>query len=155
MMIKNLCLVFIVTLTAGCASLRTDLEAPNVVLESLEVVSTEGLSQRFNLGLRMSNPNDRPLKINGISYNLAVNGHKLVSGVGKDIPEVAAFSEVVFDVQASTNMFEALRLMNKLLGSDASGTLDYSLQADIAVAGLPRRLSVEESGTIPFFSATP
>lgn len=155
MMIKNLCLVLIVTLSAGCASLRTDLEAPNVVLESLEVVSAEGLSQRFNLGLRMSNPNDRPLKINGISYNLAVNGHKLVSGVGKDIPEVAAFSEVAFDVQASTNMFEALRLLNKLLGSDASGALDYRLQADIAVAGLPRRLSVTESGTLPFLSATP
>lgn len=155
MIFKNLCLLCVFVLSAGCALVRTDVEAPSVVLESLEVLSTEGLSQRFNLGLRLSNPNDRPLKINGISYNLAVDGHKLVSGVGKDIPEVGAFSEIVFDVQASTNMFEALRLVNKLLGSDASGALEYRLQADIAVAGLPRRLSVAESGTIPFLSATP
>ncbi len=155
MLFKNLCLTLLILLSAGCAMVRTSMEPPNVVLESLELLSAEGLSQRFNIGLRLSNPNDRPLKINGISYTLAISGHQLVSGVGNDIPEVAAFSEVVFEVQASTNMFAALALINKLLRTETSGALDYKLQADISVAGLPRKLSVVESGTVPQLSIDP
>lgn len=154
-MFRSLCLTLLMLLSTGCALLHSSVAAPNVVLESLELLSAEGLSQRFNVGLRLSNPNDRPLKIDGISYTLAINGHKLVSGVGKGIPEVAAFSEVAFDVQASTNMFSALALINKLMGTDASGALDYKLQADISVAGVPRTLSVVESGTVPLMSMTP
>lgn len=138
----------VVSLTS-CALMNPNIEPPKVTLESLQMLPPTGMTQRFNIGLRMANPNDRPLKIDGIAYTLALNGYKLVDGVGNDIPEVAPFSEVSFNVQASTNVFEAVRFVNNFLGAQGAEQLDYRLKADLAVSGLPRRLSVEESGKVP------
>lgn len=150
---KYLCVAWLIAITmSGCALFRPDIEPPKVVLDSLEMLPVNGLNQRFKIGLRMTNPNDRPLNIRGINYTLALNGYRLIDGVSNDIPEVAPYSEVAFDVQASTNMFEALRFINNFMGGKASGDLNYRLHADISVAGLPRRLSVEETGMVSLFT---
>lgn len=153
MVFQKLCVVWVlVVFMTGCALVRPNIEPPKVVLDSLEMLPVKGLNQRFRIGLRMTNPNARALKLNGISYTLALNGYQLIDGVGKDIPELPPFSEVAFDVEASTNMFEALRFVNNFMGGKASGDLEYRLRADISVAGLPRQLSVEETGTVPMFT---
>lgn len=153
MVFRNLGLMWVlVLLVSGCAWLKPDIQTPKVTLDSLEMLPVSGLNQRFKIGLRLSNPNDRSLKFNGISYTVVLNGYQLIDGVGNDIPEVEAFSEVLFYVQASTNMLETLRFINNFMGGKASGDLNYRLRGDISVAGLPRRLSVEESGTVPLFS---
>lgn len=150
---KYFCLAWLLAvMMTGCALFRPDIEPPKVVLDSLEMLPVNGLNQHFKIGLRMINPNDRALNIRGINYTLALNGYKLIDGVSSDIPEVPAFSEVAFDVQASTNMFEALRFINNFMGGKASGDLNYRLHADISIAGLPRRVSVEETGTVPLFT---
>lgn len=143
----------IVSLT-GCTFINSNIQPPQVTLESLQMLPPTGMTQRFNIGLRMANPNDRPLKIDGIAYTLALNGYKLVDGVGSDIPEVAPFSEVSFNVQASTNVFEAVRFINNFVGERGAEQLDYRLKADLAVAGLSRRLSVEEAGKVPLLGET-
>lgn len=152
-MIKNLCLAWLMIVgLSGCALIKPSIERPTVVLESLQMLPTNGLSQRFNIGLRMANPNDRPLKIDGINYTLELNGYQLLEGVSNNIPEVDAFSEVTFDVQASTNMFEALRFINNFMGGQAGGDLNYRLHANMSVAGLMQRISVEETGIVPLFT---
>ena len=134
---------------SGCAVLSPDFEEPKVVLDSLEMLPTNGINQRFKIGLRMTNPNDKPLKIKGISYTVALNGYDLLDGVGNNIPEVAPYSEVLFDVEASTNMFETLRFINNFMGGKSQGELNYRLQADIAVDGWFKKVAVEESGVVP------
>lgn len=150
---KFCCFAWVLLSLTSCAILSPSIEAPKVTLETLEMLPPTGMSQRFDIGLRMSNPNDRPIKINGIAYTLALNGYKLVDGVGNNVPEVAAFSEVSFTVQASTNLFEAVRFINSFLAGDGAEQLDYRLKADLAIAGLPMRVSVEEAGKVPLLGA--
>lgn len=153
-MIRNgFLLLFIMTALAGCAFIKPSVEPPKLALESLQLLPADGLSQRFELGLRVINPNDRPLPINGMSYHLALNGYELINGVSGNIPEIGAFSEATFKVQASANMFEALRFVNDFMGGRARGDLNYRLRADFSVPGLLRRVSVEETGVVPLFTA--
>ena len=137
---------------AGCALIKPSVEPPTVVLESLRLLPANGLNQRFELGLRVINPNDRPLPINGMSYHVALNGYELINGVSDNIPAIGAFSETSFKLQASTNLFEALRFVNNFLGGQPRGDLNYRLRADISVAGLMRPVSVEETGLVSLFT---
>jgi LEA14-like dessication related protein len=140
---------FISTMLASCAWLSPTMQPPKVVLESIQMLPSNGLNQRFNIGLRMTNPNDHPLKVNGISYTLALNGYDLIDGVGNNIPEVAPYSEVTFNVQASTNLMEAIMFVNDFLGGQAQGDLNYRLRANIAVSGLLGKLVIDQAGVVP------
>ena len=73
-------------LLAGCASLTEPLDPPNVSLESLRSLPAEGGGPRFEIKLRVQNPNEQPLDIVGISYAIALAGQEVITGyLGKPV----------------------------------------------------------------------
>lgn len=145
-----LCAMMCVMFTA-CAHLGAGLESPKVRVESIQLLEPRGISQRFLVGLRILNPNDRALPVKGLSYTLALNGIELIEGVTGKVPTLAPYSETLVEVEASTDLVAALRLLNNLTLQNASEKLSYALTAKVNVQGIPGNVTVKEAGEVPIF----
>ena len=142
-LVVALCLL----LLSACAGLTKDMDPPKVTLESFNALPSEGGAPRFDIKLRIINPNDAVLDIAGISYDIELMGRDMVSGVTNDVPRIGAYSEEVVNLQASLQLFELLRLFASL-GTSGEGPLDYRFSAKIDFKGLVPTQRVEESGEI-------
>jgi LEA14-like dessication related protein len=56
-------------------------EGPCVELVSFKAPPANGFEQNFDIGLKLTNPNNFDIPLNGISYKLSVAGETLAHGV--------------------------------------------------------------------------
>ena len=130
----------------GCASLGPDIDPPKVSLESFRPLPTNGGAPRFEIKLRIANPNNQRFDIAGISYGVEIQGKELISGVTNDVPVLEAYSEEVVTLEAGLQLFQMLRLLTSL-GKETSDSLDYRFSAKIDFNGFVPTQRVEETGT--------
>ncbi|MFT6276141.1 MAG: LEA14-like dessication related protein [Halioglobus sp.] len=139
--------IYLLSFLVGCASLYPELDPPKVSIESVESLPSEGLGPRFQIKLRVMNPNKQDLDIAGISYAIEILDRELVSGVTSDVPLIPAYSEEVVTLNAGINMFQFLRLLSGL-GKTNADALSYSFSAKIDFNGFIPTQRVEESGVL-------
>lgn len=132
---------------AGCASLMPNFERPEVKLTSFTPLPSDGLEQRFKVGLRVLNPNSVALPVQGLSYHLSLNGQKVVSGVSGDVPEIPAYGDVALTLEASVSLLSGARFILDLLQRD-DGMIDYELQTKLDVGLLSPAIRVVEYGQL-------
>ena len=140
-------LLFLVALVTGCASLTTPMDPPNVSLEDFSSIPSEGAGPRFQIKLRVQNPNEQSLDISGISYGIELAGQEVITGVSNDIPVIDGYSEGVVTLDASLKLFQVLRLLTSL-GQTTADELTYRFTAKIDFKGLIPTQRVEEEGQI-------
>lgn len=140
-------LVLALGLLGGCASLNPVLDPPKISLESIRTLPGEGGAPRFEIQLRVINPNTRALDIAGISYTIELMGKELVSGVAKDIAPIEGYSEGVVTLEAGLQLFELLRLLASIGGKD-SEQMEYRFSAKIDFNGLAPTMRIEDTGKI-------
>ncbi len=140
-------LLFSLALLAGCSTLVAEYDPPNVTLESFRSLPAQGGAPRFEIRLRIANPNKEALDIAGIAYSVTVRDRELISGVSNDVPRIAGYTDEVVTLEAGLSVFQMVRLLADL-GMDASDTLDYRLSAKIDFNGFVPTQRVEETGSI-------
>lgn len=144
--IQALSLFLLVLLVTGCATL-TDFDPPRVSMESLRVLPSEGSVPRFEIKLRVSNPNTEALDIAGVSYSLELLGRELLHGVTKDVPMIDGYGEGVITLNASVQMLQVLRLLASF-GTQMDQPLEYRFLAKVDFNGFAPTQRVEETGEI-------
>lgn len=136
----------VVFFMAGCASITPDIDPPKITLESLSPLPSEGGAPRFEIKLRIANPNKQSFDIAGISYGVEIQGKELISGVSNDVPELGPYSEEVVTLEAGLQLFQLLRLLTSL-GKDTGDSLDYRFTAKIDFNGFVPTQRIEETGS--------
>jgi hypothetical protein len=136
-----------VAFLGACANLAPDLDPPKVSLESFRSLPSEGGAPRFEIKLRIMNPNTQPLDIAGISYSVELLDKELITGVANDIAPIEGYGEGVVTLDAGLQLFEVLRLMASL-GEAASQPLVYRFSAKIDFHGFMPTQRIEDSGEI-------
>lgn len=132
---------------SACASLVPDLDPPKVTLDSFRALPSDGGSPRFEIKLRIANPNQQALDLAGISYSVEILGRELISGVTNEIPLIEGYTEEVVTLEAGLQLFELLRLLAGL-GLEAHENLDYRFEAKIDFKGLVPTQRIEEVGSV-------
>ncbi|MFK8048870.1 MAG: LEA type 2 family protein [Halioglobus sp.] len=140
-------LIIVCLSLASCASLRPDFDPPKVTVESVKSLPSEDVGPRFEIKLRVSNPNNLSLDIAGISYTIDFLDRELVSGVTSDIPIIEPYSEEVVTLEAGINMFQILRVLTGL-GKSTTEALEYRFAAKIDFNGFIPTQRVEEVGVL-------
>lgn len=140
------CLLMVLFLSS-CASLRPEIDPPKVSLESFRALPAEGGAPRFEIKLRVTNPNKQSLDIAGISYSVELLDRELISGVSNDIPLIEGYSEEVVTMEAGLQLFQMLRLLTSL-GSSPGEKLEYRFLAKIDFNGFVPTQRIEETGEI-------
>lgn len=83
--VAGLVLLLVVT---GCAGWGQWEEAPSINLANIRVLEVKGLESAFEIDLRVFNRSDRPLSIDGIDCELAINGKRFAQGVANPRTEI-------------------------------------------------------------------
>ena len=148
-----------ILLLGGCA-LGPAIEPPSITISSLRLEHRTLMEQRFLAALRIQNANPVELAIEGIAYDLEVNGQPLAKGVGKGIVVIPAFGQGLVDTEAITTLMGfirqfrelerarralfAYRLTGKVKLRDHSFPLPFEMRGDNLWSTAPRTRPNEE-----------
>lgn len=134
-------------LLPGCAGLAPELDPPKVSLTSFRSLPAEEGIPRFEIRLRVINPNTQTLDIAGISYSIELLDREVITGVANDIAPIEGYGEGEVTLEAGLQLFEVVRLMASL-GEAGQKPLTYRFQAKIDFHGLMPTQRIEDRGEI-------
>jgi len=133
----------------GCAGLQTDLDPPRVSIDNFRSIPGDGVGPRFEVDLRIQNPNEQSLDIAGISYEIALQDVDLISGVSNEVPVIEGYSEAVVTLESGLNMLQLVRFFADIGGGRQSlERLEYRVSAKIDFRGFLPTQRIEETGVI-------
>lgn len=123
----------------GCAGMGMPVEEPRVTLVDLQMVEMKPLEAVFQIQLRVMNPNDYPLDLQGVHCDLKIDGKHFASGLGNQARKIPAFGTglVPVTVYASTlDMFSSvLRFVQGAEQQIGLRPIRYELAGKIRVGG--------------------
>lgn len=111
---------------SGCASFRPE-DPPRVNVVGIEPATGAGMEIRFNIKLRLQNPNETPVEYDGIALELQLNGKPFANGVSSQKGSVPRFSEALFSVPVSVSAFAVIRQALGLADGASLENLPYVL----------------------------
>jgi LEA14-like dessication related protein len=124
----------------GCAT-GDEVVPPRVNLVNIVPAASSGVfEQRFLVDLRISNLNDFDIPLNGLSFEMDVNGDYFATGLSNQKLLVRRLSSAIVSVETTANSFDLFR---QILNAVRTGTVDYSIKGTAIVGSLGSR-------TVPF-----
>ena len=114
------------SVVAGCATL-SGLDAPRVNVSNITPRDMTLFEQKFLVQLRIQNPNDVPLEVKGMTFNLDLNGKSFATGLSNQQVTIPRFGSEVVDVEVFSGLSGILK---QLQGFTAGGspTFTYRLR---------------------------
>lgn len=132
-------------LLAGCASLGPRPEPPVVSLAGLQLGEMTLFEQRYQLQLRLQNPNDVDLPISGLRCTLFINEREFAKGVSAAGVTVPRFGEAVLTVDVLSDLRRVFQQLRDSGGKPAEA-VSYRLSGKIALQGSPFMLPFDYRG---------
>ena len=133
-------------LLAACSMFMPKLEPPRLSIVSVEFGRSDLLTQHLTVRMRVENPNDRALPVEGLSYTLDVAGEQAAQGASSASFVVPALGEAEFDMDVTANL--AGTLLHLLSHGAPSGEIDYRIIGKVRLAtGLLRSIPFDERGS--------
>jgi LEA14-like dessication related protein len=80
-----------------------------VSVVDLQPEAATGFEQRFRVELRISNPNERELEVDGLRFELDVNGQRLARGQTGDAVTVPRLGDATLSVLTTTTLLDVFR----------------------------------------------
>ena len=133
---------------SSCGLLTSKPESPRLTLVGLKLISVELLEQRYQVSVRVKNPNDFELLIRGIDFRLDINDQAFADGVSKQSVTVPPYGEVVMGFEVTSNLLQVFRQFQSLQ-EDRSSTLQYRINGSLAIGvGIWRKLPFDYAGEL-------
>lgn len=133
-------IILSIALLSACAGLGGLSQKPEVSVAGLKLVQVGVFEQRFILKLRVQNPNDVELRINGLSVEVELNGQPFITGLSDKGVTVPRFGEAVLEVMATSTLGSALKQLRELQKGGRE-RIDYRIVGRLNLSGI---------GTVPF-----
>ena len=145
-------LVFGALLFAGCATMNKYPEQPRVSLVSIQPKDMTLLEQRYGLQLRILNPNETAIPIEGLSYSLEINGREFAYGVSRQAVSIPPFGEALLDVEVVSNLLSVMQQVQEMSGEQRE-SLQYRLAGKISLANSLAKLPFDYHGELNYSPA--
>ena len=139
-------MVVLLFLTAGCASLFWMGEKPNVEIVSIMPKEMRLLEQTFAMELRIQNPTDTDLDINGMAFELEINGQPFAKGVSNQSVKVERLSTKIVQVEAYTGFTSLLRQLSEAKKGGYTSGFKYRLKGSVYAGSPSVRIPFDEAG---------
>jgi LEA14-like dessication related protein len=135
---------------SACAALE-DAAPPEVSLADITFLRSGLLEQEIEVELRLRNPNNFELPLEGLTFDLLLDGKQLVRGFSNESVTIPRLGEARLPVTASTNLID---LVQQALRIARSGQLDYRIVGQAYVSGLGNRsMPYDKSGRLRLLPA--
>lgn len=144
MLQRLLMLVFVLGL-AACSGLPRDAVAPKLSVADVRLGQFDLFEQRFDVGLKVENPNDFGLTIEALEFDLEVNGHPFARGVSREATQLAAAATAVVRIDAVTQSNDLIRQLKALPGMLKDG-VPYRIRGRVKTDRSPLWLPFDHAG---------
>lgn len=130
---------------SGCALFVPKLQTPQLAIVDIQVIKANFMQQRLRVRMRVENPNDRILPIQGLSYTVYLGGQEFATGVSDASFVVPALGNAEFNMDVTANAAGALfAVLSKPHGQG----IDYRMQGRVELShGWLRSIPFEQSGS--------
>ena len=116
---------------AACSGLPYDARPPKVSVSRVDIKSLGIFEQHFDVGLRVSNPNDFDLKIDALEFDLEVNGRAFASGLARTSVLLPALSSTVMRVDAVTQSRNLIQQIKTLPSETLREGVPYRIKGRV------------------------
>ncbi len=142
-----LLLATIPLLTAGCGSLG--LEPPDLTLVDLQLEDMTMLETSGRVTIRLANSNPEPLQVDGMAFDLRLDGRRIGKALSDEKVEVPRLSTVTVDAELNVSHLAIATLIPRWTEAE---TVSYELSGKVYVlTDFGRRgLRVNRSGRFDF-----
>jgi LEA14-like dessication related protein len=142
---RSVSLLLVAVALSGCALIVPRLQTPRLSIVDVEVRKANLLEQELRVRMRVENPNDRSLPVQGLSYTVYLGGQEFATGVSDASFIVPALGTAEFNMDVTANAAGALfAILNQPRGRG----IDYRMKGRVELThGWLRSIPFEESGT--------
>ena len=130
---------------SGCAGMQTEYDQPSVSLTSFRFIPGDSIVPKFEVGLRVINPNRDALNIEGLFYNITIENNKIISGVANELPVIQGYGEADVLLEAMVDVVGGAKLLQSLVHSQ-KGSIDYGFNAKLDLGAFQPPLRISEKG---------
>ncbi len=127
---------------AACTQIG-ETRSPQVHVVDIRLLPGGLLEQRFRVDLRIGNPNDFDLPIDGLTFELDLNGRRFAEGFTNEAVTVPRLGEARISVNASTTLLD---MIEQALILGELSELSYRIEGVVYLRGLGRRQVPYERG---------
>jgi len=133
---------------AACTVVPSQLETPEISFVGLRAIEASVFEQRLEVRMKVRNPNDLELPVNGLDVDIEIAGEPFARGVSAREFVVPSRGEAEFDMIVTANAATALL---KIAGADRkTDVIEYRIKGKLSTrVGLLRTVPFEETGTLP------
>ncbi len=129
---------------SGCRSpLLEPLEPPDVALVGLTPAEGGAFEQRVRVTLRLTNPNNEVIDVDGLRFEIALNDRPFTRGVSNEAFTLDRLDEATVEVFATTTLIDWMRQLGAL-------SEQQELRFDYAIEG---RIFLARGGSLDFVRA--
>ena len=126
-------------------------EPPEVVLVSMVPVDVSLMEQRLAVTLRIRNPNNVPMSVDGMRFAIDLNGHAFAKGTSDKAVVVPRLGEAEIEGAAHVGTTDLIR---QVLGAPEANGLAYRISGALFLGGIAgRHVGFDQSGEFDFASA--
>jgi LEA14-like dessication related protein len=146
-MLRRLLVLLLSLGLAACSGLPLNSLAPKVSVAEVGIKSVSLLEQHFDVGLRLTNPNDFDLKIEALEFEFELNGRAFAKGLSNVPTLIPASSSTVLQVDAmtqSTNLLQQIKILPETLKEGAA----YRIKGRVKTDTLPVWVPFEHTGVV-------
>lgn len=140
MNLRVLVSIVVAVFTVGCTGIPFNAKAPKVSVTEVNVKRLGLFEQMFDVGLRVSNPNDFDIDIEGLEFKLEVNGRAFATGVAQTQTRVPALTGAVVHVDTTTqsdNLLQQMKTLPEILKDGVPYRIHGRIKIDRATNWLP------------------
>jgi LEA14-like dessication related protein len=142
---RSASLLLLAVALSGCTLFVPKLETPKLSIVDVEVRKANFLEQQLRVRIRVENPNDRSLPIQGLSYTIYLGGQEFATGVSDASFIVPALGNAEFNMDVTANAAGALFA---ILSKPPGQSIDYHMKGRVELShGWLRSIPFEQSGS--------
>ncbi len=145
---RLLFLALVASALAGCAWVPGRVEAPAVHIADIRLLNATLFEQQYALSLRVQNPNDFDLPIEGLSYEIEVNDKPFARGASAQAVTVPRFGSALLEVEGISTIGDLLRQYRQVGKGELKGGLRYRLKGKLSLQGSAARIPFDYQGEI-------
>lgn len=110
----SLTILGLVILLAACATPPPGIEPPKISIANIAPKDMALFEQRFDVQLRIQNPNEKDLGLNGMRFEIDLNEKEFATGMTGEKVAVPRFGSQVVNVEVITGISSFLRQVQDL-----------------------------------------
>ncbi|BCA53055.1 hypothetical protein W02_01950 [Nitrospira sp. KM1] len=145
---NRICLCVAALLAASCSTVPKDFESPRVNISDMTAKDVALFEQRFDVKLRIQNPNDMDISVNGMKFDIELNDREFGNGMSGQRVTVPRFGSETVDVEVFTTLGSFLRQVQDLSGGGGQKVRYHLKGTAFVVAPSQFKAPFDEKGEI-------